>query len=595
MDKHPFKQGNKDKELKKETLSRAQLLHPYGDRQIPECLTRLPLPTEPLIGREEKLLELQEKVQHHRIVSVVSGIEGVGKTSLVAQYVQESLTKWKHILWLDLSDSFSWGLQTNASLAPCLGIQLKGKAASDVQEIVKALAALQGPCLLVVHQADDELIPYLEHLPEENWKVLMTTWKPLEGIATCHLDLLPQKAAVALFRAHYSLDADTEQIKKIVHWAQGHPLTIKWLAKTAQHLAEADLGSFIQLLAKKGLPMEEAVNLTEVDHYQERALDQLLPHLEAIYSLLDFTAIETRLLKYFLTLPVEIHDWPFLERALGLQEEEDIKAYQQGLQNLVKLGLVNTYQTGFQIHSMIQQVLEQQLTVNWSDVEPWAYWLTTQLYIDAESSTGDPASRFSWIPYGERFMEIDIQAVDAAAMSILQSNLGMAYQSLYYYNEALYLLEQALNSDLETYELGHPKVAIRQSNLGHLYKELAYQDKGKKLFEEAHAALQDHYGPDHPKVAISSVNLAGSYQDEGDFAAAQALLEKALAIDLAHFGPKHTRTARSYANLGALLWDREQKEAALSHFQTAYGVFKEKLGADHPNTQVLQRWLDSIR
>ncbi|MEM1218220.1 MAG: hypothetical protein AAGH79_04885, partial [Bacteroidota bacterium] len=366
MEKHPFKEGNKDDELKKVTTSGKLLFHHFGDRQIPQCLTRVPLPTEPLIGREEKLRELHEKVQQHRIVSVVSGIEGVGKTSLFAQYVQESLTQWRHILWLDLTDSFSWALQTNTSLAPSLGVQLKGKAASDVQEIVKALAALEGPCLLVVDQADDELVPYLEHLPEENWKVLIMTWRPLEGIAACHLDLLPEKTAVALFQAHYSLDVNVELIQKIVLWAQGHPMTIQWLAKTAQHLVFEDSVPLIKVLAKKGLKMEKAVDLSKVDHYQERALDQLLPYLEAIYSLLDFTAIETRLLKYFLVLPVEIHDWPFLERALDLQEDKDIKAYQEGLQNLVQMGLVKAYQTGYQVHSMIQQVLELQLTVNWS-------------------------------------------------------------------------------------------------------------------------------------------------------------------------------------------------------------------------------------
>ncbi|MEO1713180.1 MAG: tetratricopeptide repeat protein, partial [Bacteroidota bacterium] len=338
------------------------------------------------------------------------------------------------------------------------------------------------------------------------------------------------------------------------------------------------------------------LDLASVDYYKgERALDQLLPYMEAIFALPDFDPIETRLLKYFLVLPLKIHDWPFLERALGLEDQEEVSAYQQGLQNLVRLGLVSAFETGYQIHAMIQRVLEQELTVSWSTVEPWAHWLTRNLYIDGEDGTGDPARRFSWIPYGEQFMEIDIQAVDAAAMSILQSNLGMAYQSLYYYNEALYLLEKALNSDLETYGLGHPKVAIRQSNLGHLYKELAYRAEARELFEEAHAALQNHYGPDHPKVAISSANLGGSYQDEGNYPAAQALLEKALAIDLQHFGPKHPRTARSYTNLGALLWDADQKEAAFSRFQTAHQVFLEQLGVHHPHTQVVQSWLDRFQ
>jgi Tfp pilus assembly protein PilF len=64
--------------------------------------------------------------------------------------------------------------------------------------------------------------------------------------------------------------------------------------------------------------------------------------------------------------------------------------------------------------------------------------------------------------------------------------------------------------------------------------------------------MEKNFGPDHPTVAVSQSNLATVYLEKGDYQGARELFEKALR------------------------------------------VCRDRLGEDHPNTKVVERWMKKV-
>ncbi|MEO1714690.1 MAG: NB-ARC domain-containing protein, partial [Bacteroidota bacterium] len=382
MDKHSINQENKGGDnVGRDKVTNIQEQHVYqsGDREIPKYLTSWPRLSETLIGRGEDLDRLKEKLASAGRVVVVNGMGGIGKTSLAAQYVQESLATWKHLAWIEQSDSFVLAMQTQANLANNLGIELSGEPEKDVAMVLNGLSNLAGPSLLVIDNAEGDIEPYLKQLPRENWTVLLTSRERLAKTELFPLDFLEKESAIQLFQTHYDLDPAPGTIERIVELVQAHTLTLEVLAKTAQNLEIQPLQKLVNLLEEKGLAIGKPVDFSAVEHYQGQNVQRLFPYLEAIFTLPDFRETELHLLKQFLVLPPELYTWDFLQKALGLVEEEPKDTYLFALKRLVKLGWINYSSEGYQMHRVIQEVLKKQHTIEWSDVEAWVEWLSEDL------------------------------------------------------------------------------------------------------------------------------------------------------------------------------------------------------------------------
>ncbi|MEO1713181.1 MAG: NB-ARC domain-containing protein, partial [Bacteroidota bacterium] len=293
-----------------------KIVYQYGDRKIPKYLTSWPRPSEALIGRVEDLARLTEKLASAGRVVVVNGMGGIGKTSLAAQYVQDSLATWKHLAWIEQSESFVLAMQTQTSLAKNLKVELSREPEQDVAMILNGLSNLAGPSLLVIDNAEGDIEPYLKQLPHENWTVLLTSRERLSKTEVFLLDFLEKESAIQLFQAHYDLDPDQGAIERIVELVQAHTLTLEVLAKTAQNLEIQPLQMLVDLLEEKGLAIGKPVDFSAVEHYQGQDVQRLFPYLEAIFTLPDFQETELHLLKQFLVLPPELYTWDFLQKAL---------------------------------------------------------------------------------------------------------------------------------------------------------------------------------------------------------------------------------------------------------------------------------------
>lgn len=174
------------------------------------------------------------------------------------------------------------------------------------------------------------------------------------------------------------------------------------------------------------------------------------------------------------------------------------------------------------------------------------------------------------------------------------NNLATIYQDLGLYEDALLAQRKDIAIREQIYEAKHPSIATSYNNLALIYQNLEDYESALIAQEKSLAIKKEIYDTNHPSIATSYNNLALIYQDLELYEKALLNQQKALLIREQIYEAKHPLLGISYTNMGSILFLTEDYKQAKSYFNKALSIFKEKLGTDHPNTQLVQSWLDEM-
>jgi CHAT domain-containing protein len=145
------------------------------------------------------------------------------------------------------------------------------------------------------------------------------------------------------------------------------------------------------------------------------------------------------------------------------------------------------------------------------------------------------------------------------------------------YDEALPLVERALEIRGKVLGTEHPEVAQTLNNLAGIYKDKGDFAKAEPLFLRALTIWEKSLGPEHPHVATALNNLANTYHSKGDYAKAEPLYQRALAIREKTLGPEHTDVARSLNDLSALYAAKGAVAQAVTLQSRAIGISERNI------------------
>jgi tetratricopeptide (TPR) repeat protein len=232
------------------TATGGRCRYPLGEK--PE-LPRFPAGPEGLAGREPQLLELREALlagnDGERVA--ISGVAGVGKSVLAAEYVDRFAYDYDRVWWIPAHDR-----QAALTSLFALSVRLKADlsdvdAAASVLDVVGTAAAAKR-MLLVYDNADDiaglaDLIPAGAGLHV----VFTTTQTDVPAARVITLEPLPAATSVRLLQKLIRglPDEDAQQIAQ----ATGHlPLALE--------LAAASLGESITRLRNEGRQLGNATD-----------------------------------------------------------------------------------------------------------------------------------------------------------------------------------------------------------------------------------------------------------------------------------------------------------------------------------------------
>ncbi|MBM3213732.1 tetratricopeptide repeat protein [Candidatus Poribacteria bacterium] len=171
---------------------------------------------------------------------------------------------------------------------------------------------------------------------------------------------------------------------------------------------------------------------------------------------------------------------------------------------------------------------------------------------------------------------------DHPTVAIGVSNLGGVLRAQGDLLGAKACFERALSIFETLLGQAHPNVATLVNNLGSVLCDLGDLPRAKACFERALPILETALGKDHPTVAMCVNNLGGVLHDLGDLPGAKACFERAIRIDEAAYGKDHPEVARDVNNLGGVLRDLHDLEGAKEHFERALRIDETAYGKDHP-------------
>ena len=168
-------------------------------------------------------------------------------------------------------------------------------------------------------------------------------------------------------------------------------------------------------------------------------------------------------------------------------------------------------------------------------------------------------------------------------IAISLNNLASALQAKGWLFEAEPLFMEALKIDEKHKGRNHSDVARDLFNLGQLFQQMGREDDVETLFHRSLQINVKNFGRNHTNIAIILNSLGQHYQQSGQGVDAEPLYRRALAIDTSHYGKKHPYVARDKEALAKLLVSLGRPVEAEQLFLDVLLIDERTLGPEHPD------------
>ncbi|MBO3675523.1 tetratricopeptide repeat protein [Streptomyces sp. NEAU-YJ-81] len=167
---------------------------------------------------------------------------------------------------------------------------------------------------------------------------------------------------------------------------------------------------------------------------------------------------------------------------------------------------------------------------------------------------------------------------------ISRNNLAGAYESAGDLGRAIPLYERTLTDRVRVLGEDHPETLISRNNLASAYESAGDLGRAIPLYERTLTDSVRVLGEDHPDTLISRNNLAYAYRSAGDLGRAIPLYERTLTDSVRVLGEDHPDTLISRNNLAYAYESAGDLGRAVPLFERTLTDRVRVLGEDHPDT-----------
>mmetsp|Transcript_96200 Transcript_96200/g.200952 ORF Transcript_96200/g.200952 Transcript_96200/m.200952 type:complete len:1029 (+) Transcript_96200:31-3117(+) len=168
------------------------------------------------------------------------------------------------------------------------------------------------------------------------------------------------------------------------------------------------------------------------------------------------------------------------------------------------------------------------------------------------------------------------------SLTRLKNDFALVLKSHGHIDEAILLLQEALEANETAFGPKHPSVLIGKTNLASLLQRCCKLKEAASLYRFVLSVRESTLGPDHHLTLTACNNLGTLRADQGRFTDAEALLQRALKGRTELFGPLDPQTLTVANNLGCTLRGAERYQEAVDILADVFLKQREVLGAQHP-------------
>ncbi|MBV8552172.1 MAG: tetratricopeptide repeat protein [Acidobacteriaceae bacterium] len=544
--------------------------------QLP-AIFAVPLPRNPnFTGRDQMLEDLHQKLNSGRsaaLIQAISGMGGVGKTSLALEYCYRFASDYDLIWWLRAEQCATLAADY-ANLAQRL--ELPEKNSTNQPQIIAAVRdwlTHNSGWLLVFDNAVD-VKGFDEYLPHSTTgNILITSRNPAWGNVAAPLPVqqLTRAESVRFLLQRTNRD-EPEAADKLSVLLGDLPLALTHAASyiEAKDISITDYISRLQSYSKKLLEPIKGTWALSLENLRSECPN----------------ALRLLFLCVFLT-PDHI------PRTLLRAKLPDDLDLDDAIEALRRYGLVETTQTFISVHRLLQKVIREDL-----EQDAQRALATEALKMVKGQFPEQPEDFRQWpacAPLFSHALEVikhaeslQIALPEAAALlssaGVYQGKRGQLESGRDLMTRSLELEEQVNGPD-------HPNVAIRANNLADTLIALGQFDLAIQHLQRALRIDESARGPDHSFVAIRLFNLGRALLRKGDLKTSLEYAKRALEIDEKALGPCHHRVALDSDLIGIVLYHREEKDDlanALTYARRALSIDLELFGPNH--VEIATHW-----
>ncbi|HEV2779514.1 MAG TPA: tetratricopeptide repeat protein, partial [Actinophytocola sp.] len=477
-----------------------------------------------VVGREHELRDLRAAF-HSTNVQVLSGMGGVGKTSLARAYAQRHLADYGIVWWIRSEDPSA----IDAEFRSLLEILLPpGEAAQVTNARTTAFALLareHRPWLLILDNVPDAASAQGLLPPAGNGHILITT-RATAWFHQTTVQPLDTHAAVELLTTQ-SGDFDRTAAETLAEELGGLPLALTQAAGFVRANA-LDLATYLRLYRDRGAELHLEGRPADYPHTVattwQLAMDRLTEKTRELLNLIAFYAPDA--------IPVHLllHSWDELARHRVIGE-------------LHSYGLVTPAGTGkITAHHLIQAVTRNRLHAN-SSLPDWA----------------DRARELVMSTMPKELTTSDGLAI----WNLMRTHLHA-------------LLDHLPPEHADTFTVWH-HVAAWTGQAGD-------RARARDLFAELLPVRERVLGAEHPDTLSTRHCVAFWTGHAGDRARARDLFAELLPIRERVLGAEHPVTLITLGNLAQMTGMAGDEAGARDLFAKLLPIQERVLGAEHPDT-----------
>ncbi|WP_261568351.1 FxSxx-COOH system tetratricopeptide repeat protein [Frankia gtarii] len=544
----------------------------------------VPRPSARFVGRTGTLGHLDDAMSAGGLVAV-TGLAGIGKTSLAVEYVRQQRMDFDAVWWVPAGRPELVGERVRA-LAPALGLPAHAEPAA----VLARLDAADGRWLLVLDDAASpgELPGWLRPSTGAG-RILVTSrsddWDGAGMVVP--VGPLPRAESVALLRERLPA-VDRTVAERIAHQLGDHPLALDQAAHRIGHArapAETYLAALIDrpavVLSQGEVPGRPGITAATLWTEPIRDLDADAPAAGELLRLAAHGDASAPLpLRLLAADPEAIHG-PELCAVAGdpLELADTVAA-------LERAGLAHRDGAALALHPLVRTAVRNAISPDHADqhVDTLGRMLHTAL---PEQITANPAAWPAWralLPHALATLEATDPAADTPQTAWLAEHAAAYLAEQGHPEQAESLAARAVAAHERLDGVDHPDTLTARETHIRAALNADHLAIAGPLAERNATDRERTLGPDHPDTLTSRETLARAYQQAGHLDHATDLFQQNLADRRRVLGEDHPATLESRHRLGAALDDAGRGDEATRLLRPTLTDRERLLGVDHPDT-----------
>jgi hypothetical protein len=540
-----------------------------------------------LAGREDLLAELDARLttgdgQGPRIVAL-SGLGGVGKTSVAVEYAHRHLAELG-LAWQFTAEDSAVLRDEFGELAALLSDRDLFDARDPVAVVHGVLAVYTRGWLLVFDNAPDRasVAPFVP--PAGRGRVLITSpdpfWPPAQALEVPALD--PEVAAE--FLVNRTGDPDGQTARKLAVELGGLPLALEQAAAYVQATGDAltrYLASFRRRrpdMLARGEPTGYAKTVATTWSLAFEQLENSAPDAAGLLRLLAFCAPDA------IPLRLLLQPRPGLPERLGEDVArvlvpllEDELAAGDAIAALRRYSLITSAADGsVSVHRLVQAVTADQMAA-----ELASQWQQAAAALIEDAIPDDTAVPGTWLVYAALLPHAQVAlADDSLGMGRIADYLGYSGS----YAAARDLQRRVFDARVRVRGPEHPHTLATRQTLARMTWEAGDPAIARDQYGELLLMVERILGLEHADTLATRRELARMTGEAGDPATARDQFAALLPVVERILGPEHADTLATRHNLARMTGEAGDPATARDLLAALLPVRERILGPEHPDT-----------